>query len=443
MSQRWVGLFFCGILSACQFSSFSTGSPPLTLASYRSPLSRSAQLDAAGKKGLAAVPGEYLVRLRPGRSLNLRNLSSAVKTARSLGSPTFPYALVKLQSEEQISLQAQITALQADPAVESLEPNGLFALPTDQFAPLPQTQAIRSTFPNDPLFTQQYAHALTQSLKGWEIQKGKTELVLAVLDTGVDTHHPDLAAKLLPGYNTVDHLPEVHDKHGHGTHCAGVAGALLNNAEGGAGFAPQVRLLPVQVFSTGGFTSFADVAEGIVWATDQGARILSMSLGSRTLTQVLEDAVVYAQQRNVLLVAGMGNDGHQRERPIKSYPAALPGVLAVGATDQADQLAFFSQVGPWHSVTAPGIQIVSSLPTYASAIPGLSYGPMSGTSMATPAVAGLAALVSSQFPQLDAAGIKAQIEATADDLGSQGFDNLYGHGRINVYRALQALAPTH
>jgi subtilisin family serine protease len=133
-----------------------------------------------------------------------------------------------------------------------------------------------------------------------------------------------------------------------------------------------------------------------------------------------------------MVVAATGNGASNR----KSYPAAYPGVVAVGATDNQDQRARFSQYGEWVSVTAPGVDILAAFPTYASGMPGKDYGAISGTSMATPAVAGLAALVRSQYPQLKQADVKKHMELTSDDQGDKGFDIYYGHGRINVARAL-------
>jgi len=133
-----------------------------------------------------------------------------------------------------------------------------------------------------------------------------------------------------------------------------------------------------------------------------------------------------------MLIAAMGNDGNSSI----SYPAGVPGVMAVGATDSNDKIARFSQYGKHNSVAAPGVNILSTFPTYQTDMPGISYGSISGTSMATPAVSGLAALVRSKYPQLNSAQVKAHIEATADDLGTPGFDVYYGHGRINVFKAL-------
>ncbi|HEY9765642.1 MAG TPA: S8 family serine peptidase, partial [Chroococcales cyanobacterium] len=190
------------------------------------------------------------------------------------------------------------------------------------------------------------------------------------------------------------------------------------------------------VLGPGGNGSDAGVAEGITWAADHGAEIISLSLGGPEESKVMKDAVDYAAAKGTLVVAAMGNAGNGE----KSYPAAYPGVLAVGATDEKDEAAEFSQYGEWISVSAPGVAIYSTFPTYKVDMNEYgypqNYAALDGTSMATPAVAGLAALVKSMYPGLDAAGIRKRIEKSADDRGDTGFDAHFGHGRVNALRAL-------
>jgi thermitase len=184
-------------------------------------------------------------------------------------------------------------------------------------------------------------------------------------------------------------------------------------------------LLAVKVLSNEGSGSYDGVANGIIFAADQGAHVISMSLGGPAGSKVIEEAVQYAQGKGSLVVAAMGNEN--TESP--SYPASAPGVMAVGATTKADQRSSFSNFGKHISVSAPGSDILST-------VPGGKLDTFSGTSMATPHVAGLAALVKSKFPQANAAEIRSRIEKSADDLGDAGFDKRFGHGRINARKAI-------
>ena len=184
-------------------------------------------------------------------------------------------------------------------------------------------------------------------------------------------------------------------------------------------------MIAVKVLSASGSGSYEGVANGIIYSADQGAEVISMSLGGPAGSKVIEDAVNYAKSKGSLVVAAMGNDNS--ERP--SYPASAPGVMAVGSTTSADIRSNFSNYGKHISVGAPGSDILST-------IPGGKYATYSGTSMATPHAAGLVALVKSAFPKADAAELQSRVEKSADDLGDAGFDKYFGHGRINARKAV-------
>lgn len=300
------------------------------------------------------------------------------------------------------------------------------AIPTS--TPVPTVTPSSAAFINDPKFNLQYSHTRTQSVQGWQIAFGTNNSTIAIVDTGVDGNHPDLNTKLLSGYSAfVDQSPN-YDPHSHGTHCAGVAAATVNNSMGIVGYAPNANIIPIKVLDTSGYGTTSTVAAGITFAANSNADVISLSLGGSGGSSTLQNAVNYAISKGKLLVAAMGNGGSNA----LSYPAAYNGVMAVGATDSNDVRAQFSQFGNHISVTAPGVNILST-------IPGNRYGEMSGTSMATPAVSGLAALVKSFKPNLTAAQIKQVIEQNADDLGSPGFDQYYGYGRINTFKTLNSL----
>lgn len=287
--------------------------------------------------------------------------------------------------------------------------------------------------PNDPMFAQQHGPKLTQAPEAWNISRGKG-VTIAIVDTGVDTEHPDLKNKMVAGYNVLDRSSNPRDDNGHGTHCAGVAGAETNNATGIAGMAPDAKIMPIKALNSGGGGSDALVAEGVVWAVDHGAQIVSLSLGTPEESAPLKDACAYAAVKGVLVVAAMGNAGNGD----KNYPAAYPGVLAVGATDEQDKEADFSQYGEWISVCAPGTGIYSTFPTYNVTLNDdgypTEYAALDGTSMATPMVAGVAALVKAKYPSYRPEQIKQRIEATADR--ASAFNIHTGNGRINALKSL-------
>ncbi|MBM3274699.1 MAG: S8 family serine peptidase, partial [Candidatus Sericytochromatia bacterium] len=227
---------------------------------------------------------------------------------------------------------------------------------------------------------------------------------------------------------------------GHGTHVAGIIAAEADNGKGIAGVAPRCRIMPVKVlaFNTKGFDS--DVAAGIIWAADHGARVINMSLGGEGGGKALERAVMYAHAKGILVVAAMGNDGEDRNHAYGAnlnYPAAYQGVLAVGATTPGDGVAGFSNHGRWIGVAGPGARILSTTPTYEVYDPVQpDYDRLDGTSMATPFASGVAALVLSAYPQLSGQGVKRILEGSAKDILFGGFDLRTGHGLLDAAAAV-------
>lgn len=388
---------------------------------------------ASNFKKLGSMPGEIIVKFKRGASS-----ASIQSTTKSLGllrikSSASPLGIKVFKAGQGSSISRALQSLKNNPAVLYAEPNRIYSVPEVIKDSAPQSSDPSASYPNDPSFSRQYAHKVSMSQKGWEINKGNSNVTVAIVDTGVDGSHPDLAAKMVPGYDFVEGQAGGNiDPQGHGTHVAGISAAITNNGVGVAGYAPNVKIMPVRVLDARGSGSFKDVADGIVWAAENGAKVINMSLGGPWPSQAVTDAVKFATSKDVVVIAAMGNDGNGS----KSYPAATEGVMAVGATDSSDKRARFSQYGNWISVGAPGVGILSTFPTKKSGMPGINYGSISGTSMATPAVAGLAALVRSQFPTMNYKQVQSHIESTADDLGEQGFDKYYGYGRINVFKAL-------
>ncbi|WP_440111135.1 S8 family peptidase [Paenibacillus sp. QZ-Y1] len=284
------------------------------------------------------------------------------------------------------------------------------------------------TVPNDILFSDyQWNLPAIETNRGWNITKGNKDVIVAVVDTGVDLTHPDLKGKLLDGYNVVDPGSKPLDDVGHGTHVAGIIGAIVNNNEGVAGISWYNKVLPVKVLDNSGSGTTYAVAEGIIWAADHGAKVINMSLGNYADAQFLHDAIKYAFDRDIVLIAATGNDN--TERP--GYPAAYPEVFAVSATDPDMTKASYSNYGDYVDVMAPGSSIASTYPNN-------QYAALSGTSMASPHVAALAGLIRSLNPDLTNTEVMDLMRQSVIDLGDPGHDKYYGYGQVDVYKALQA-----
>jgi len=284
--------------------------------------------------------------------------------------------------------------------------------------------------PDDPGFVDQWAMVKVEAPQAWEVTTGNISINIAILDTGVDLDHPDLASKIISnvnfsGSNTAD------DIYGHGTHVAGIAAAITNNGIGVTGLGYDSSIMNVKVLGDTGGGAYSGIAAGIIWAADNGAQIINMSLGGWSSSQTLEDAVNYAWSKGVIIVAAAGNLGSTA--PI--YPAYYTNCLAVAATDANDARASFSNHGAWVDVAAPGVSIYSTLKDD-------GYGYMSGTSMASPHIAGLAGLVLTTVSDTNGDGklndeVRSRIESTCDDIGVSGI----GYGRINAARAVGDVAP--
>ena len=288
-----------------------------------------------------------------------------------------------------------------------------------------QRVRLQDTIPNDPFWPQQYGPGRVRLPQAWDLTRGASHIIIAVIDTGIDLDHPDLQDKLVPGANWVNPSQPPEDDHGHGTHVAGIAAANTHNNLGVAGASWGARLMPLKVLDATGNGDDAHVAAAIVWATDHGADVINLSLGGPCPSPVMEVAATYAYRMGVTVVAAAGN----QNGPVLC-PAAASSVIAVAATDANDVRAGFSNVGPEVDLAAPGVGIYSTGR-------GGGYEYRSGTSMATPFVSGVVALMMCQPQFTSPAEIRAALEETALDLGSAGQDNEYGAGLIQADAALQ------
>lgn len=290
--------------------------------------------------------------------------------------------------------------------------------------------------PNDTYYGNQWGLKNAQdhdidAPEAWDIYTGGSNITIAVIDTGVDLDHPDLQAKIVTGKDFVNNDSLADDDNGHGTHVAGIAAASGNNGIGIAGVSWGAKVMPLKILNSFGNGSTADLAEAIIYAANNGAKVINMSLGASCGSgwPDVEEAVNYALGKGVLLVAASGNN---YSTPVLC-PGAINGVVAVGATDSNDNRPSYSTYGTALDVSAPGSGIYS---TYFNG----NYTSLTGTSMASPHVAGLAALLWSFAPAMSYSEVESLIEQTADDLGTVGKDNYYGYGRINAQRALERIS---
>lgn len=262
----------------------------------------------------------------------------------------------------------------------------------------------------------------------WPGSNSGAGVTIAICDTGIDYDHPDLAANCIWGKSFVDYTTDWMDDEGHGTHCAGIA-AAINNDIGVVGVAPDANLMPVKVLDYNGGADFSWVAQGIIWAADNGADVISLSIGYRSHVQSWQDACDYAYyDKGCVVVAAAGNSGNPGgNNDCVDYPARYDSTIAVAATTQSDSRASFSSTGPDVELAAPGYEIYSTLWDD-------TYDYMSGTSMACPHVAGVAALViaSGITNNVD---VRNQMAATAEDLGAAGRDIRYGYGLVDAEKA--------
>ncbi len=373
------------------------------------------------------VPGELIVGLSPLESALALQAVEFVGRVKEQN-PALNAYVVKLAPH--IKMESAEEFLKVLPGVRYVEPNYIYHI----FAT-----------PNDPSYGQQYGPQRIQADLAWDTWNPQRTTFVAIVDTGIDSNHPDLTNKMrrhsngaVYGYNTINNTTNALDDNGHGTHCAGIAAAQINNGVGIAGVAgwnpsiPNaqqfVQLMPVKVLDANGSGSLSNVARGITWAADNGAHVISLSLGSSSGSQTLSDAVTYAWNRGCLVVAAAGNGGSSSP----SYPAYYTNVIAVAATDSGDRLASFSQFGSWVDIAAPGVAILSTIPNN-------RYASYDGTSMACPHVAGAAALIWAQYPNLTNQQLRNLLEQNVDPYQPNGTRAIAPNaGRLNVNKALLA-----
>jgi len=380
--------------------------------------------------GAACAPGELLVKFREGVSPNAADVVHRdLKVSEWRQGHNNSYQLVSFSPGREIEMAG---AYKKRPEVAYAEPN---------------YYATTCAIPNDEYYPLQWNFPLINLPDAWDISTGEG-VVVAVVDTGInpfgrDSFGPLSGDRLMLGFNAIAGTRGGIDFNQHGTHVAGTIGQETDNGTGVAGIAYNARILPVKSLSFlgGGFYSW--IINGIRWATDNGADVINLSLGSGSYSRLLEEAVDYAYERGVTVVAAAGNDGTDEVL----YPAALEHCIAVGAVGYDKQLASYSNYGTALDLVAPGGDLDMDQngdgyddgilqETFWSLGIGWGYWFSTGTSMACPHVAGVAALVKAIHPEYGPDEIRQVLQDTAEDLGAPGWDERYGYGLIDAYAAV-------
>ncbi|MGY0003548.1 type VII secretion-associated serine protease mycosin [Micromonospora sp. I033] len=285
----------------------------------------------------------------------------------------------------------------------------------------------------DPARDGQWQLAKLRAQTAWQTSTGRG-VIVAVIDSGVDGTHPDLAGQVLPGVDLVSSGADGPDPVGHGTTVAGLIAGRNDDDRGAVGLAPDAKILPVRVLDQENrYDRAITVANGVRWAVDHGARVINLSLGGTDTSETLAAAIDYAFARNVVVVACTGNLATSTSRKVW-YPAREPGVLAVTGLDGNDNLWSGSITGHETVLSAPATAINGARPG--------GYWLMQGTSFAAPLVAATAALIRARYPQMSAADVVNRIITTARDLGPTGRDDRFGYGMVDPVAALTSDVPS-
>jgi uncharacterized repeat protein (TIGR01451 family) len=400
----------------------------------------------AGKEFLAGpreqiVPNQLLVGLQPGADINQIVGALAPQAVATLISSQQNTYLLKLPPGTQ-AVVSQLLA--ANPMVNYVEPNRI--------------RATAVAPPNDSMLSQQWNLTTVQALQAWNYFPdqyltaaiaGSTRVKVAILDSGADCTHPDFmnaggtstdsahGGQLLWASSSAIQATTIsspvcpwEDDFGHGTHVAGIVAAATNNATGVASLGFPLQLIIIKTSDENGNATDSQIAQGITAAINAGAQVICMSLGSAGYSQTLQTAIDTAWQHNILTIAAAGDTGNAS----LFYPGAGNHVLGVGATDDTNTVASFSTYGEWVKIAAPGVNILSTLPTYGSSL-GVNYGSLEGTSMAAPHVAALGGLLFAAYPGISAASVAQRIQQTAQSPNTV-WSEYIGYGVIDAGAAL-------
>lgn len=376
--------------------------------------------DAVGE----VVPGEVVVKWRDARRGTEVAQEHGLAVLAELG--TSGDGLPSVVATRGRAVNTVIAELRADPAVAYAEPNYVVHLADEG--------SVAAVSVNDPKTAGQYSLDQMRVRDAWSLTKGGSGIV-AVLDTGVQANHPDLSGRVLAGYDFVNNDSNAADDNGHGTWVAGIISSKPNDGYGIAGISWSDKILPVKIMSGSGTGDTSDLTSGIIWAANHGATVINMSVGGFPTSQYVQDAVNYAWNKGVVLVGAAGNNNRQES----FFPASFANVVSVSATQSNDEFSNWSSYGPNVDVSAPGASVQTTnctVCTYAGHNTWGEHTYISGTSFATPNVAGVIALIRARYPSYTPAQVVSRLISTVDDRGYSGFDIRYGAGRVNAFRAV-------
>jgi len=396
---------------------------------------------------VAFASDQLIIKLKPEAKVEANTLSTHVISLDNALASINATSLVPLKGlpdtyilkmQDDANILSSVETLNKEPAVEYAEPDYLA-----QFA----------SAPDDPRYSEQWGLSKIEVEGAWDQSMGSPSIIIAIVDSGIDLAHEDLAPNLwvnpgeipgngldddnntfiddVQGWNFVDSTNYVQDYIGHGSLVSGVAAARSNNTLGISGVCGNCHIMPVKVSQISGFANYSDIAAGVAYATQKGARVINISLGGYSNSTTLRNVITTAVSNNIVVVAGAGNDNSISP----FYPAAYENVIAVAGTDQDDLKTISSNFGTWVDVSAPGQDILSTtLGNYSSD---------SGTSYAAPFVSGAAGLLLSMHPEWTPAMIRGQFSHTSDNIDSLNPDHagLLGSGRLNATLALQPPQP--
>ena len=407
---------------------------------------------------VSSVPGEYVVQLKKNKMTRMSTKQIELTLKSKIKSTIFGQSIVVIQKPVFENPEAVIESLKKNELVEIVEPNYIYTINKISNDPLfEKLWGLSNVGQKDPAGQTGVAGVDINVEKAWDIQTGSADTVVAVIDTGIDFNHPDLKSNMwrneaeangtagvdddnngvvddIYGYNAVDNSGIPMDDQGHGSHCAGTIGAKGNDGVGVAGVNWDVQLMAVKFLDKNGSGTLENAIKAIDYATRMGAKIMSNSWGGGGFSQTLFDSIKRTQEAGAVFIAAAGNDGSNNDsRP--AYPASydISNIISVAAINNKGAKAEFSNYGKRSvHIGAPGVNILSTT--------GGKYSSFSGTSMATPHVAGVVALLWSNETQMNAAEIKNRILTTARRLPSLTGKSRTG-GTVDAYSALMNIVP--
>lgn len=362
------------------------------------------QTTQGAAKPAEIVPGKIVVKLKNGTGSRAVQGLRAVQAVEGL-SDTRVYDVPAGSTVEET-----LAKLRRDGNVIYAEPDYIYHA----------TEIKSEAVTNDPMREQLWGLAKIQAPQAWDTTTGDAAVTVAVVDTGVDYDHEDLAGQVIKGYDFGNNDNDPKDDQGHGTHVAGTIAALGENGKGVVGVAYKTRILAIKVLGSDGSGSTSAIAQGILKAQEMGARVINLSLGGPQEASVLKDAIDQVTAKGVFCVVASGNDS----KSTPNYPAAYANAFSVGATDQSDKRTSFSNFASSVDIAAPGLDILSTTEG--------RYKKLSGTSMASPHVAAAAALLLAKYPTLTPQQLRDTLSNSGEAVS--GFSG--GIKRLNVARAL-------